>query len=127
MKQLTLSEYIKLKNPQQTPAPLPPSKTFWRGYQTAPEITFAVIHCAGVKATVYYYTELIVSFSQTGNTARFINHFQILYPGNYYKSGVYEGIEPFLNWLYESVQCVLAVDYAPGIKTKWQESIIFNR
>ena len=122
MRTLTLSEYLKSKNPQQTAPTLPPSKIFYRGIHTAPEITYGVIKCAGYKATVYYFTEFLLD----ADNARFINHFQILYPGNYYKSGVYEGNEPFLQWLTESVQSVLAVDYAPGIKTKWQESIIFN-
>lgn len=123
MNKLTLNEYIRLKNSQHTAPTLPPSKIFYRGIHTAPEITFAVIKCAGQKATVYYYTEFVLN----DINPRFINHFQILYPGNYYKSGVYEGNEPFLQWLNESVQSVLAVDFAPGIKTKWQESIIFNR
>lgn len=126
MKQLSLREYIKLKTPEPTPSPLPPSKIFWRSFHTAPEISFGVIKCAGVKASVYYYTEMFVSFDPKGNTAKFVNHYQILYPGNYYIDGIYEGIEPFLTWLYQLVQCVLAVDYAPAVKTKWQESVIFN-
>ena len=123
---LTLPEYLALakrKAEQNTP-PLPPSKLFNKRFADTPEITYGVVKCCGQKATVYYYTEVVCDMEYLN--IRFVNHYQVLFPCSYYISGVYDGDEPFLTWLYEMVECKLAFYYSPPIKTMWQEVNIFQ-
>lgn len=125
MRQISLTDYLKLKHPEFFNKPKKQPKTlpyWWKGCGRKPQLDYFKISCVDHSATVMFYIEFDL------NAKTQIYHYTVLYEDMHFVKDtfVYDGgLLTFDQYINETVKCRLCEMYVPYVPT-FREAVIFN-